>query len=143
MKLASFDDVLHEVEAVIQRANVDARALAPALAHCAQSIEYSMTGYPAMRSLVFRSTIGRLAKRQFLRKGAMSHDTDAAIPGAPAPSESTVESAAQRLRTAIAAFRTHEGPLAPHLAYGTCSREEYERLHSMHVADHLKAHLST
>lgn len=138
MKLASFEDVLRDVDAVTQRANVDARILAAALAHCAQSIEFSLTGYPVMRSPVFRATIGRLAKRQFLRKGVMSHDTDAPIPGASEPSETTVESAAQRLRGAIAAFRAHEGPFAPHLAYGDCSREEYERLHSMHVADHLK-----
>lgn len=135
--MISFDAVLAEIEA--QRANVDARPLASALAHCAQSVEYSLTGYPALRSPLFRSTIGRIAKRRFLKRGVMSHDTNAPIAGAPEPGESNVESAVVRLRTAIEAFRAHTGALAPHLAYGECTRDEYEQLHSMHIADHLRA----
>ena len=139
LKLTSFDSVLAELDAVTQKANVDAKPLASALAHCAQSIEYSLTAYPAMRSKLFRSTIGRIAKRKFLKQGMMSHDTAAPILGAPVPKDETVDSAVQRLRTAIDAFRAHSGPLASHLAYGECSRDEYEQLHSMHVADHLSA----
>jgi hypothetical protein len=34
----------------------------------------------------------------------------------------------------LAAF---DGELAPHLAFGKCTREEYEKIHSMHIAEHL------
>jgi len=108
------------------------------LLHCAQSIEYAVTGYPTLKPAFIRATIGKLVKRRFLGKGAMSHDTAAVVAGAPALDAATpVDAAKQRLRAAIAAFRAHAGPYAPHLVYGPCTRDEYERLQSMHVADHL------
>jgi hypothetical protein len=111
-----------------------------ALAHCAQSIEYSISGYPRLRSGLFRATIGRLVKRRFLRAGAMSHDTTAPVAGAPAlPPELSIADARARLAAAIAAFRAHPGALAPHLAFGACTRDEYAALHLLHVEDHLRA----
>lgn len=106
-----------------------------ALAHCAQSIELSQTGYPRLKPWLFRATIGRLAKRTFLRRGFMTHDTTAPIAGAPELADLPVTEAVTRLRAAIAGFAAG-GELCPHLAYGPCSRAEYERLHAMHVADH-------
>jgi hypothetical protein len=112
-----------------------------ALAHCAQSIEYSISGYPRLRSGLFRATIGPLAKRKFLRAGAMSHDVRAPIAGAPdIPADLALADARTRLAAAIAAFRAHAGALAPHLAYGACTRDEYAALHLLHVEDHLRAH---
>jgi hypothetical protein len=115
---------------------------AQAIVHCAQSIEYSMSAYPQLRSGLFRATIGPLAKKKFLRAGLMTHDVAAPLAGAPAvPADVDLASSRARLRAAIAAFRGFEGALAPHLAYGACSKSEYEALHSMHVADHLRAWL--
>ena len=113
--------------------------LPQALAHCAQSIEYSLTGYPALRSRLFRATIGPVVKRRFMRAGRMSHDRAAPVPGAPALSgDLALEDARARLHAAIAAFRSHPGTFAPHLAYGACSREDYAVLHVLHVEDHLR-----
>lgn len=113
---------------------------AQTLVHCAQSIEYSMTGYPRLRSALFRATVGPLVKRRFLRAGYMSHDVAAGIAGAADPAaDADLASAMARLRAAIASFRDFDGALGPHLAYGACSKADYEQLHSMHVADHLSA----
>ena len=118
--------------------------LAQALAHCAQSIEYSMTGYPKLRSRLFRATIGPLVKRRFLRAGRMSHDRAAPVPGAPQlAAELALDDARARLRAAIAAFRAHTGALAPHLAYGACTRDDYTTLHALHVEDHLRSFASS
>jgi hypothetical protein len=109
------------------------------LEHCAQSIEYAVSGYPKLKPAFVRATIGKLVKRRFLGKGEMNHDTAAPVAGAPAlDGAATVDAAKARLRAAIATFRAHGGAYAPHLVYGPCSREEYERLQSMHVADHLR-----
>ena len=118
----------------------DPRAAAWAIAHCAQSIEYSISGYPRLRSGLFRATIGPLVKRKFLRAGAMKHDTAAPVAGAPElPAELSLDDARARLAAALAAFRAHAGGLAPHLAYGACTRDEYARLHLLHVQDHVRA----
>jgi hypothetical protein len=113
---------------------------AQALLHCAQSIELSMTRYPELRSGLFRATVGPLVKRKFLRAGFMSHDTSAGIAGVPDPApDAELAAASARLRAAMTRFQGFDGPLGPHLAYGRCSKAEYEALHSMHVADHLRA----
>jgi hypothetical protein len=114
--------------------------LAQAIAHCGQSIECSIASYPRLRSGLFRATIGPIVKRKFLRAGAMSHDTTAAIPGAPEIAPTIVlADACDRAATAVRAFAAHDGPLAPHLAYGRCTKDEYAQLHWLHLADHLRA----
>ena len=96
-----------------------------------------MTSYPQLRSALFRATIGRIAKRKFLRAGRMSHDTTAAIPGAPElPASLALGDACDRALAAIRAFAAYDGPLAVHLAYGRCTKDEYAQLHWLHVADH-------
>ena len=112
--------------------------LAQILAHCAQSVEYSMDGYPTARSALFRGTVGRLAMRTFLRRGHMSHDVAAGIPGAPdIGADVALADARARLRAAFERFVAFEGELAPHFAYGKVTKPEYEALHAMHLADHL------
>jgi Protein of unknown function (DUF1569) len=142
LRCTTFSDVLATLEALpIQPRASQPQRLTPAqaLVHCAQSIEYSMNGYPKLRSGLFRATIGPMVKRKFLRAGAMSHDRGAHIEGAPAlPVDADLASALARLRRAIHTFRSYQGALGPHLAYGRCTRDEYEALHSMHVADHLE-----
>jgi uncharacterized protein DUF1569 len=114
-------------------------SIARVLAHCAQSLEYSITGYPELRSGLFRATIGPLVKRRFLKAGKMSHDVMGSIAGAPEiANEIAFDEARARLHAAIEGFRNHAGPFAPHLAYGRCTKDEYAALHLLHVEDHLR-----
>jgi hypothetical protein len=125
----------------------DPRTLTPgawdmhqALVHCAQGIEFSLQGYPRMRAALFRVTIGRVVLARFLRRGAMSHDRTAPIPGAPSiPSGGSVAEGVSRLRAAIEAFRAHAGPHAPHFVYGSLTHAQYDAIHAMHIEDHLRA----
>ena len=136
------DDLARTVAALRDAAAVEPRGwtLAQAVAHCAQSIECSITGYPKLRSGLFRATIGPIVKRKFLRAGAMSHDCTAPIAGAPdIPADVTLGAACDRADAAIRAFAAHQGALAPHLAYGACSKDEYASLHLLHLRDHLRA----
>ncbi len=107
------------------------------LAHLAQSIEYSITGFPELRSGLFRATVGRAAFAVFDARGAMSHPLDQPIPGAPALADQTdLAAAGQRLVAAIDAFTAHAGALQPHFAYGALDKVAYARAHLMHIADH-------
>jgi hypothetical protein len=143
--MTSLDDVLSALNRLPDDdAPAGARgwSLAQTLVHCAQSIEYSVTQYPVLKPKWFRGLIGPLAKRKFLRAGTMSHDKARPIPGAPDIDAAPLPEARERLRASIAAFRAHDRQLAPHFAYGACTKDEYERLHTMHVADHLGSWLS-
>jgi hypothetical protein len=109
------------------------------LEHCAQSIEYSMFGFPKHKNRVFKKTIGKFVKNRFLKKGAMSHNLHAAIPGASTlSSQLSIQDSCSRLLTAIKTFRGFTAPLSEHFAYGPLAKEEYEAMHAMHIANHLK-----
>jgi hypothetical protein len=115
-------------------------SLPQALAHCAQSIEFSITGFPRSRSRIFQRVFGRAFKRRFLRRGVMLHNRAASIPGAPSVAFGVTRAEAiARLRRAVASFESYDGPCAPHFAYGPTTKAEYEALHAMHLTDHLTA----
>jgi hypothetical protein len=106
--------------------------------HAAQSIEYSLDGYPELRSETFRASVGALAFAAFKRGGRMWHDTTEAIPGAPPLAATALAPAIARLRNALARFAAHPGAFAPHFAYGALDRDDYLRAHLMHLANHAR-----
>ncbi len=110
--------------------------LAQVFSHCAQSIEYSLTGYPKPAAWPVRALFGPMVMKKFLRRGFMKHKLDAPVPGAPALDDTDVERARARLLSAFETFRA-ASTTAPHFAYGPVSHADYARLHEMHIADHL------
>ena len=113
---------------------------AQTLVHCAQSIEYSMSGFPESKSKLFQRTLGSAAIAAFSWRGRMTHDLAEPIPGAPAldPKAGPAQ-AADRLRASMLSFANWSQPLRPHFAYGEMSKQQYELAHAMHVANHLSA----
>jgi hypothetical protein len=112
--------------------------LSQTVQHCAQSIGYSVTGYPKLKPKAYRATVGALAKRVFLRRGAMRHPLGAPLEGAPPLDPAlTVPEAVDRLTDAVRRFTAHRATHAQHPAYGSCTHEEYAALHAMHLAEHL------
>lgn len=108
------------------------------LAHCAQTIEYAMSGYPVMKPKVVRSTIGRVAIRKFLKQGYMKHSLTAHVPGAHKPEgKGTAQEGAALLAQVIDSFQAYKGPLQPHLLFGNLDKSEYDQYFAMHIADHL------
>lgn len=108
------------------------------LNHCAQSIEYSLTGYPENKPVIFRATVGKIASNVFSARGYMSHDLNAPIPNAPAiPKNGDEKEAMLRLYKAIEDFKNFNGELKIHFAYGELSKTEYDQAHAMHIANHL------
>jgi hypothetical protein len=112
--------------------------LSQTVQHCAQTIGYSVTGYPKLKPRAYRATVGAVAKRVFLRRGRMRHSLGAEIEGAPAldPSLAVTEAVAL-LTEAVRRFDAHQGAHAEHPAYGSCTHAEFTALHSMHLLEHL------
>ncbi len=111
--------------------------LSQVLQHLAQSIEFSMQGFPALKGAWFRSSIGSAAFAVFDARGQMSHDLAEPIPGAAALDASqTLKTSVQRLLDAMDAFARFNGTLRPHFAYGELTKPQYERAHLMHLANH-------
>lgn len=108
------------------------------LNHCAQSIEYSLIGYPENKAALFRMTAGKIASSLFASRGYMSHDLNAPIPKAPEiPKVGNEKEAMLRLYQAIEDFKKFSGELKMHFAYGELSKKDYDQAHAMHIANHL------
>lgn len=107
--------------------------------HCAQSIEYSMGGYPQLKPEWFRASVGPAAFAVFQQRGAMQHALDEPIPGAASLDAPAGEAAAlERLESAFDRFFAHQGPLAPHFAYGALDHGQYATAHILHLYNHLQ-----
>ncbi len=112
--------------------------------HLAQSIEYSMTGYPEMKPAAFQKTAGSAAFYAFSVAGAMTHNLTEPIPGAPVIAESgDVNAGIDMLIAALQKFENHAGEIKPHFAYGSLSKTEFAQAHVMHIENHLKLITST
>ena len=141
---ATLADAMHEVERL---SAAPVHALDPAtafgwaqtLVHCAQSIEFSLRGFPAPKSALFQQTVGAAAFKVFAWRGRMNHNLADPIPGAPALDAPDAAAALARLRHAVQGFAAHGGALQPHFAYGALSKPQYEQAHAMHLAQHVSA----
>ena len=141
-RFASLDEALSEIRRLAQAGHVrttGAWSWPQILIHNAQGIEYSLQGYPESKPPLIRRTVGRWVHGRFAEQGYMKHDLTAAIPGAPPlpGGEVSQEAALARLERAVSAFHSHEGPLAPHFVYDALEKSAYDRVHAMHLANHL------
>ncbi len=139
----SLDEALLELDRLTKSAVLKRGAVwtwPQTLIHCAQSIEYSMTGFPQARSPLIQHTIGAAAFSVFSWRGRMTHDLAEPIPGAPS-SDASIDaaSATARLQRAVQDFRGRNEPLRPHFAYGELTKSEYDQAHAMHLANHFSA----
>ncbi|OZB42928.1 MAG: twin-arginine translocation pathway signal [Alishewanella sp. 34-51-39] len=108
------------------------------LQHCAQSIRYSISGYPQAYSALFQNTAGKLALNLFAATGSMHHPLDQPIPGAPALiPELPNDVALRELTFELQQFINWQGPLAPHFAYGSLTKAQYYSVHYLHLQSHL------
>lgn len=143
LEFASLSAALAEAEKLASRAITESGSLwtlPQTLVHCAQSIEYSMSGFPQMKSELFQDTAGAAAFSFFAWRGRMSHDLTEAIPGAPPLTPETgIAQAMTRLRNSVANFELWREPLRPHFAYGQLDKPDYEIAHAMHLANHFSA----
>lgn len=139
-KVQSLDDALRWLDKLDRAGSVHATGAWPmgaVLEHLAQSIEMSMDGFPQPKSAAFQATAGAAAFAFFKWRGQMSHGLSEPIPGAPAlGAGADWRPGAARLRTAIARFAGHQGPLKPHFAYGALSKADFSLAHTFHLANH-------
>jgi hypothetical protein len=107
------------------------------LHHFAQSVEYSMTGFPELKPAWFRASVGPLAFALFSWRGRMSHGLDQPIPGAPDIAQGQpLPAAVEHAVMALQSFERHQGALMPHFAYGALDKAAFTRAHLMHLANH-------
>jgi hypothetical protein len=141
LRLSSLDSTLKLLDSINNNPNFKATGQWDAnrvFHHCAQSIEYSITGYPENKSILFQKTIGKMVLTIFLSRGFMKHNLADPIPGAPPLPDASIDYSLglERLKNAITSFTNHTGDFAPHFVYGPVNKSDYDKIHAMHVANH-------
>jgi len=142
ISMDSFSDLAHTMRTLerLQEAPLHTNAgwdLAQVLHHAAQSVEYSLDGFPELKPAWFRSSLGAMAFAVFSARGKMTHGLEEPIPGAPAiASGQPLNAGVAHLMEALGRFDRYGGTLAPHFAYGALNKAEYMRAHLMHLANH-------
>ena len=125
---------------VAQLSNAGEWSVGQVFAHMAQSIDYSMTGYPQMKSELFRATGGNVAFHLFGAAGQMRHPLNEAIPGAPElPAEISNEDGFALLQQSARNFLAFRQQPRPLFAFGDLSMAQYEAAHCLHILNHLQA----
>jgi len=134
-RLLSFLDSL-QVESLVTEGQWD---LGQIFSHTAQSIEFSIDGYPQHKSDFFKQTIGALAFQGFALWGKMTHGLAEDIPGAKniLASQDPYQGLA-RLKKSLIRFDQFQGSLQPHFAYGQLSKQEYALAHVLHLNNHFE-----
>lgn len=106
--------------------------------HCAQTIKYSMEGYPKTKPLIIQLTLGKIVFKSYLKQGYMKHNLSAPVPGSPFIEDSNdINRGIDILIDAIDLFQKFEGEFKRHLIFGGMTKEEYGTYFSMHIMDHL------
>lgn len=142
LRFKTINDILQELALIELNQPVTMQqpwSLYKVLQHMAQSMEYSMTGYPQMDSAAMQA-VAKLAFNTFKAQGYMSHDLGAVVPGAPEiPADGPVEESMLRFRNAASDFQNFTGVLFPHFSYGNLSYADWELAHAFHAADHFSS----
>lgn len=106
--------------------------------HCAKTIEYSMIGYPKIKSKFIQHTAGKLMIHKFLKKGYMRHNLEVDVLGSSLIEDNgTTDEGIEILLETIRKFLTYKGRLQPHFFFGELTKEEYDKYFSIHIANHL------
>lgn len=107
--------------------------------HCAQSVNFSMDGFPSMKSSAFQNTLGSAAFGVFSHIGKMRHDLEEPIPGAPdLAADISTEQGLAELISALERFQAYRDALKPHFAFGALSWDEFELAHVFHINNHFE-----
>ncbi|WP_164503446.1 DUF1569 domain-containing protein [Pleionea sediminis] len=108
------------------------------MAHIRQSIQFSISGFPEVKSELFQNTLGILAFHIFDAKGASTHGLSTPIPGAQKISpDGDVINEIKLLSKDIKAFLLMN-EFKPHFAYGKLNIENYQKAHLFHINEHFE-----
>ncbi|HEV3167444.1 MAG TPA: DUF1569 domain-containing protein [Isosphaeraceae bacterium] len=137
LSFTSLNEVMPDVERLIPGyKTVGNWSLGQICYHLALAVRCSIDGYSENAPWIVRKTIGPFAFRSVMKSGRMG--TGIKVPAAFLPIPG-LEDLAQvnSLRSCLARYQAHTGPLAPHPFFGDISAADWTRLHCIHCAHHL------
>ncbi len=138
IRFKSLDEALAELKRIenLPKNTVGIWSYYQILEHCAEGIENCIHGYKVSAPWLIRKSIGQILKLKTFSQGYMDHG--GLNPTAPKKREEGDEKKAlARLFSAADEFRNFKGKFQPHPFFDELRRDEFEKLHAYHIANHL------
>lgn len=131
------DQVMPEVDRLLEgHVTVGQWSLGQICNHLATTLIHSIDGFPRRLPWVVRRVVGPRIFARLDRTGRMPDGIPR--PAAELPKVGLdARAEAEALRSAIAFFVAHQGPVAEHPAFGRMDRARWTRVHCLHCAHHL------
>ena len=137
LQFATLAEVMPDVDRLLQGHRTVGRwSLAQICNHLAQTLIYSIEGFPDRAPWLLRRTFGAFAKRHVLATGVIREGGKLPERYLPRPGLDD-RAEAEALRGALHLYSAHPGPLADHPLFGPLDRAEWTRIHCVHSAHHL------
>ncbi|MCB1142700.1 MAG: DUF1569 domain-containing protein [Leptospiraceae bacterium] len=139
IKISSWEDLIEEISRIERASDLESTGVWSAfqiIQHITENIHYSMHGFPSLKNVLFRKTIGRLFFNHMMKNKEMK-------PGLPNPGspkkreEGSIVPAIQRLKWTIKEFQEFSGEMALHPVFDILSKQDWEKLHWIHFSLHL------
>ncbi len=111
--------------------------LAQICRHLADSVDGSMDGFGVRHHLIMRRFFGRSALQRVFETDRLGSGFTVTVRLNP-PGDCDQVDSTERLRRAISRYRAHRGALHFHPFFGALTRSEWDRLHCIHCAHHLR-----
>ena len=111
--------------------------LAQTCHHIADTLHGSIDGLGVTKHRIMRTLFGRCILRQVFETNILGDGFTVTKKLNP-PDDVDLDEAVTALKTAIARYHAHTGPLHLHPFFGWLDRAEWDRLHLIHAAHHLK-----
>lgn len=137
VRYATLDDVMVDVDRLLQgHETIGKWSLGQMCNHLSETLRGSLEGFDAKVPWILRALLGGKIKRSILSTGRMREGIklpDRFLPKAGLDARAEAEA----LRAAIAHYKSHVGPMAPHPMFGAMTYDEWTKLHLIHAAHHL------
>jgi hypothetical protein len=138
LTFARLDEIMPEVDRLLAgHTTVGNWSLGQISNHLSISIRTSVEGSLSRAPWIIRATIGPLIKRRILATGKIKEGIKTLEAFIPKPGLDA-RAEAEALRATIAYYLAHPDPRAIHPFFGAMRPEEWDRMHCIHAAHHLR-----
>lgn len=108
------------------------------LTHCAQSVEYSMSGYPEHDSDLFKNTVGTLVFSFFSPRKNVSWVNGSCSGSASYRNQRRFNKCVGSIRESLDGFSRLPREVRTTFSYGQLTKEEFTIAHVIHLNNHLE-----
>lgn len=137
LTFATLDRVMPDVDHLLEgHETLGNWSLGQICNHLATVIAGSVDGFPFHAPWIYRKTLGAVQRRRVFKHAAMATGIPLPLEFCPKPGLDA-RAEAEALRATLRYYAGYQEPLVMHPFFGELTRDDWNRLHTIHCAHHL------